>query len=218
MLHAKLEKKVGHGEGQRIEFKEKTTNITQLLVELVAFLNADGGELFVGVKDSGKIIGLPNYEGEKEYLIGKIETEISPIPDYHIEMIPLSKERAVIAVSVSSGSNKPYGVNIKGRKWPRVYKRILDESRELGPVERTSLSLSGVSKKGKLKLRSKELAVIREIEKGEATLKSIQSSLKLNRNYLVRQLALFHSRGLIKIKTSRRDEGFTSSGVDPSIR
>jgi hypothetical protein len=43
------------GEGQKIEFKAKTTNLAK---EMVAFANASGGSLFLGISDDGKIVGV----------------------------------------------------------------------------------------------------------------------------------------------------------------
>ncbi|RKY39677.1 MAG: hypothetical protein DRP76_03150, partial [Candidatus Omnitrophota bacterium] len=42
------------GEGYKIEFKEKVSNIEK---ELVAFANSSGGRILLGVTDDGKIKG-----------------------------------------------------------------------------------------------------------------------------------------------------------------
>ncbi len=42
------------GEGQRIEFKESLANLDK---ELVAFANASGGRIFIGITDGRKING-----------------------------------------------------------------------------------------------------------------------------------------------------------------
>jgi ATP-dependent DNA helicase RecG len=44
------------GEGQFVEFKEKLDN--SLVKEIVAFSNASGGKILLGVDDSGKIKGI----------------------------------------------------------------------------------------------------------------------------------------------------------------
>ena len=48
---------VRHGEGQRLEFKMKVKFPEKIVKELVAFANSDGGHLFIGVSDDGKIEG-----------------------------------------------------------------------------------------------------------------------------------------------------------------
>ena len=46
-------------EDQNIEFKE-SWNSTELLKWVCGFANADGGCMYIGVRDDGKVIGLPN--------------------------------------------------------------------------------------------------------------------------------------------------------------
>jgi ATP-dependent DNA helicase RecG len=51
----KLLSLIQEGESEKVEFKQKPTNI--LNKELTAFANASGGYLFIGVDDHGKIVG-----------------------------------------------------------------------------------------------------------------------------------------------------------------
>jgi predicted HTH transcriptional regulator len=51
------------GEGQFVEFKEKVDN--SLTKEIVAFANASGGRIFIGVDDSGKVKGASIYIKER---------------------------------------------------------------------------------------------------------------------------------------------------------
>lgn len=46
------------GEDSTTQFKENSTNNTALAEEMVAFSNALGGLIIIGVKDNGEIIGL----------------------------------------------------------------------------------------------------------------------------------------------------------------
>ncbi len=43
------------GEGQRTEFKERPARLDR---ELVAFANAAGGSIFLGVDDRGRVVGI----------------------------------------------------------------------------------------------------------------------------------------------------------------
>jgi ATP-dependent DNA helicase RecG len=50
---------IEQGEGLKIEFKESKNKLNRDVYETVcAFLNRNGGELFLGVKDNGEIIGV----------------------------------------------------------------------------------------------------------------------------------------------------------------
>ena len=46
---------IAEGEGQTVEFKERLSRLDR---EMVAFANASGGAIFVGIADSGKIHGI----------------------------------------------------------------------------------------------------------------------------------------------------------------
>jgi ATP-dependent DNA helicase RecG len=50
------------GEGIKIEFKESKNKLNKDVFDTVcAFLNRNGGEIFLGVKDNGEILGVePN--------------------------------------------------------------------------------------------------------------------------------------------------------------
>lgn len=47
-------------ESNKIEFKLKYTD--QLIREIVAFINADGGKLYIGVDDNGNVVGATNID------------------------------------------------------------------------------------------------------------------------------------------------------------
>ena len=44
------------GEGLNLEFKENVSNLDK---EIVAFANSEGGKIFLGVSDKGKLNGIP---------------------------------------------------------------------------------------------------------------------------------------------------------------
>ena len=50
------------GEDQRHEFKRMVDNPESVAGEVVAFANSDGGILYLGVDDSGQLIGLGDTE------------------------------------------------------------------------------------------------------------------------------------------------------------
>lgn len=53
---------VAQNEGQQIEFKLESEKQVDLAEVLMAFANADGGHLFVGVTDDGEIVGVNNVK------------------------------------------------------------------------------------------------------------------------------------------------------------
>ena len=68
-MHKKI---ISAGEGIKTEFKEAQNKLPKNLFETVcAFLNTEGGKIYLGVKDSGKISGI-----DKNYAV-KLKTDIA---------------------------------------------------------------------------------------------------------------------------------------------
>jgi len=90
------------GEGQKIEFKAK---ISGLANELVAFANASGGSVFIGIADDGKIVGVEDSN--------RLRSQIQDIangcdPRISIRII---SHGTVLEVVVPEGIDKPYRCN-----------------------------------------------------------------------------------------------------------
>ena len=87
-------------EGQFVEFKEKLDN--SLVKEIVAFANASGGKIFLGVDDSGKIKGIS--------ITNRLKSQIVDYGKNCDPEIPLSLEALdnIMIIHVPEGLNKPY--------------------------------------------------------------------------------------------------------------
>lgn len=105
------------GEKQPRNIKDVCENVGK---ELVAFANADGGELFIGIEDSGKVTGVPYSED-------KVDKILSASKDYVMADTPLSIRRqnvieydgkTIIYFSVNSGSEFIHQTN-KGTAFKR---------------------------------------------------------------------------------------------------
>jgi ATP-dependent DNA helicase RecG len=95
-----LKQKIAQGEGQYLEFKEKPKNIER---EMVAFANATGGTILIGVNDNCKIIGISLTNKLKSSIQDKARNCDPPIMvdiKYHLEN--------VVEIQVEAGNNKPY--------------------------------------------------------------------------------------------------------------
>lgn len=53
---------------------------------LVAFANADGGELFIGVEDDGKITGLQHNQDEIQVMLNAVNTHILDSQDLPLQL------------------------------------------------------------------------------------------------------------------------------------
>jgi ATP-dependent DNA helicase RecG len=112
---------VGQGESQRLEFKKSTANLKDIFQTITAFLNGDGGMVFIGVTDDGDLAGQDVADKTKRE-IGLEISKISPFSDPAIEIfyLPLLKSsRQIIVFHVTTDSTKrPYLYN--GRAYVRI--------------------------------------------------------------------------------------------------
>ena len=87
------------GEGLKIEFKE---NIGSVDKEIVAFANTNGGKIFLGITDDGKIKGIKTSN--------KLKSQIQDIANNCDPSIKISLEEFdnILIVNVYEGDDKPY--------------------------------------------------------------------------------------------------------------
>jgi len=90
------------GEGQKIEFKAKLSGLAN---EMVAFANASGGSIYLGIADDGQIVGV----SDSNRLRSQIQ-DIANNCDPRISIRIVAHGR-VIEIVVPEGSDKPYRSN-----------------------------------------------------------------------------------------------------------
>ena len=78
---------------------------------MAAFANGDGGTILFGVTDDGTAVGVERAQGVEERLSNLVQSWVSPLPPYHVELLPIEgrDDRAVYAVVVDQGDRPPYG-------------------------------------------------------------------------------------------------------------
>jgi predicted HTH transcriptional regulator len=108
---------LSHGEDSRRQFKRNFTNAEALASELIAFANSEGGQLFVGVSDDGKIVGLTREDVSRlnQLLFSAASQNVHPPIDPISENV-LTENGLTIVVTVEKGLNRPY-VDTQGRIW-----------------------------------------------------------------------------------------------------
>ncbi|UBM57843.1 ATP-binding protein [Marinilongibacter aquaticus] len=140
-----LNRLVSQGEGQHLEFKLKANHPEKIVREMVAFANASGGTLLIGVEDGGLIKGL-KYANEEQFVLEReIDRSIYPKIDYAMEAIRLLDGKEVLVFHISKGENQPYFVinpqnELERKAYVRVADRSIQASREVKQI------LKGLSK------------------------------------------------------------------------
>ena len=111
-------KQIKAGEVSGIQFKERVLNRYDVGCELVAFSNAHGGKLVIGVKDKTGEINALSYSEVQETtnLLSDIASEYV-VPPILIEVDTIAVEDgSLVVATVKEGANKPYHDN-KGIVW-----------------------------------------------------------------------------------------------------
>ena len=109
-------------EDQKTELKVELTK--DIKKEIVAFANTNDGIIYIGIDDSGNVIGLKNANKDLESLSGMIREGIkSDLTLYTKIYIERIENKDIIIVKVSEAPNKPYHLADKGLKTSGVYLR-----------------------------------------------------------------------------------------------
>lgn len=106
-------------DNESVEFKLLVTD--DLLREVIAFANTNGGTIYIGIDDHGKEVGLQNIDASFSRLTNLIRDSI--LPDVTLFVKYQLMENNIIRVSVAEGSAKPYCLKHKGIKPSGVYVR-----------------------------------------------------------------------------------------------
>ncbi len=100
-------------ESNRIEFKAKITD--QLVREIVAFLNTDGGKIYIGISDDGKVIGTKNIDESLRIISDIVCSQIEPSPIELVKSdIHFLENQPVIVVNVDKGTESIYCIKKYG--------------------------------------------------------------------------------------------------------
>jgi len=175
------------GEGQFIEFKESADK--SLAREMVAFANASGGLVYLGITDSGRLKGIETTN--------KLKSQIQDIArncDPSI-IINLVERNNILAIEVSEGKNKPYSCSTG------FFMRMGANSQKMTRNEILSLAI----KSGKVRFDEQICTNFNwkdfDDEKFTYYLKLSGISYNLPKEELLRNLRVL------------TDEGFTNAGV-----
>ena len=114
-------------ESERTEYKLLGPNgklPDSLIKEVVAFINSDGGEIYVGIADDGTIIGVENPDDTMNRITSTIRDNIRPEMLMFISVTDMELDgKIVIKIKVQPGTSKPYYISGKGIRPEGVYIR-----------------------------------------------------------------------------------------------
>ena len=105
-------------ETEKIELKAKYTDT--ICKDIVAFLNADGGQILVGVDDKGNVVGVDKIDETLKKISDVITMQIEPNPQEEIRTeLKFDSGKTIIVLSISKGTRniycqKKYGFSSNG--------------------------------------------------------------------------------------------------------
>ena len=109
-------------ENYDLEFKE--IYIEDINKEVIAFANAEGGTLFIGIKKDGTVIGVADPDDTMLRVTSNLNCSITPniMPFVQIRSEEM-EGHTVVRIDVSTGTNRPYFLARKGLRPEGVYIR-----------------------------------------------------------------------------------------------
>ena len=109
-------------ENQEVEFKQEY--VPEIRKEVIAFANASGGTILIGVRKDGAIIGVDDPDAIMLQVAGSLKDSIAPdiMPFVNIKTVEIDK-KTVVEINISTGTNRPYYIREKGLKPSGVYVR-----------------------------------------------------------------------------------------------
>lgn len=136
MIIDKLHKWIAEGESEKIEFK---TSFGQDTIEtLVAFANAKGGNVLIGVSNNAEIVGVTVSKESINQWINEIKSKTAPlvIPDADVLDVD---GKVVVCLTIAEYPIKP--VSFKGR----YFRRKANSNHQLSPGEVANLHLQSIN-------------------------------------------------------------------------
>lgn len=106
-------------ENENTEFKVSVSD--EIYKEVIAFVNTDGGVIYLSVDDAGNVVGLEQVDETYTRLTNGIRDAI--LPDVTMFVRYTLQENQVIRIEVGEVSYNPYYLKAKGLKPTGVYVR-----------------------------------------------------------------------------------------------
>ncbi len=156
--YVSLQKIIGVAESQSIEWKPSLSQMSDIIGTIAALANTEGGKIFIGVSDSGQLLGVKVGKSTIENLTNKIHQSLDPVIHPKITTRSVGG-RQIIIVAVKEYSDKTI------LAFGRPYKRVGKSTVKMSKVEYEGLILE--KHKAELNFDSKicKSAKIRDISK-----------------------------------------------------
>jgi ATP-dependent DNA helicase RecG len=107
MIPDAIKKQIRNGEGLGTDFKTSAEPMGAIAKVVCSFLNTEGGTVFCGVDDKGKIVGIDNAQPTALHLQAFLNDAISPKAFFSVN-VDEEGNQSIISVEVPQGKDSPY--------------------------------------------------------------------------------------------------------------
>lgn len=125
-------KKIVENESIEMEFKSTTGEIKAACQTLCAFLNYQGGFVFIGVKNDGRLVGQMVTDNTRLEIANELE-KIEPSVRVKVDYVPITDDKQIICLQVAEGLHMPYVYDGK------PYERIESSTRKMSQTRYNQL-------------------------------------------------------------------------------
>ena len=113
---------MGNKESEVLEYK--LVVVDDIKNSIIAFANSKGGTLYVGISDSGDVVGLSDVDGDMLKINNMLRDGIKPVITLFASCFVEHKEgKNIIKINVQRGTNRPYYSTGKGIRPEGVFVR-----------------------------------------------------------------------------------------------
>ncbi|NVO84616.1 AlbA family DNA-binding domain-containing protein [Hymenobacter terrestris] len=205
---------IRQGEGERLEFKQRTTHPTRIARTLASLANTRGGQVLVGVDDKGRIMGVRDVEEELYQLREAARHYIDPPLDEQLQFKAVEDHegRTVLVVTVPESATKPHRAQVADGDW-RAYVRVRDQSVQTSQLTEKVLEREAAPETGRFEripLNREELAVLEYLRQHpRITLAQYQKLLNIGQRRAHRTLIKLTLHGYIKHHDKQKEVYYT---------
>ena len=206
-----LKKLVARGEGQNLEFKRKASFPEKIVREMIAFANASGGVLLVGIDDDGSIPGLKHPEDDS-HVVSQALKLCKPALPVKEEWIPIGNSRSVIYYHIAESNRKPHYLVTNGSKhsFVRVADQSIKASHEVKEIVRRTQRKRDI----KFHFGEHEKILMQYLDKNPTiTVKEFMKLGKLKRFYASRKLILLVLANVLRIIPHEKEDLFSRQPI-----
>lgn len=205
---------IRQGEGERLEFKQRTTRPTRIARTLASLANTRGGQVLVGVDDKGRITGVRDVEEERYQLREAARHYLDPPLDeqLHFRTVEDQEGRTVLIVTVPESPAKPHRAQVAEGDW-RAYVRVRDQSVQTSRLTEKALAHQpepAETRFEQLPLNRDELAVLTYLRQHpRLTQAGLQKLLNIGPRRAYRTLIKLALHGYIKHHDKQKEVYYT---------